>query len=328
MSIGRLTAISLLLVAAATGNVVAQSDYPSKPVRIIVDSAAGSANDAALRILADRLSRIWNQQVLTLNHPGAGGGISARVAAESPADGYTLYMPATSPFLSLAGAPGVAPNLPIELPRDFAAVSIILEQPLYVGASHKSGINTVADVIRMAKEKPGEVSYAATGRGRLTHLTMLLLEQRAGIKLQLIPYAGGPAQAMNDVMSGRVPLVLDGYAGLAPAIKGNLIKGLASTALKRPPGFENLPTIAETIPNFFVGAWNVMVAPNGTPAEIIRKVNADLRVVLADPDVKTKLAANGGFVRHSTPEEVVSFVQSEQKTWRPILEQVAKDATK
>ena len=322
-----LTITALLLSVAASG-AQAQSDYPNKPVRIVLDSAAGSANDAALRIIADRLSKLWNQQVVTLNQPGAGGGISARVASEAPNDGYTLYMPATSPFLSLAGAPGVAPNLPIELPRDFVAISTILEQPLYIGASHKSGINTIADLIRMAKEKPGEVSYAATGRGRLTHLTMLLLEQRAGIKLQLIPYAGGPAQAMNDVMSGRVPLVLDGYAGLAPAIKGNLIKGLASTALKRPPGFENLPTIAETIPNFFVGAWNVMLAPNGTPAPIISKINADLKVVLADPDVMTKLAANGGFVRHSTPEEVVTFVQSEQKTWRPILEQVAKDAQK
>jgi tripartite-type tricarboxylate transporter receptor subunit TctC len=157
---------------------------------------------------------------------------------------------------------------------------------------------------------------------------MLLLEQRAGIKLQLIHYAGGPAQAMNDVMSGRVPLVLDGYAGLAPAIKGDLIKGLASTALKRPPGFENLPTIAETIPNFFVGAWNVMLAPLGTPDAIIKKINADMRVTLADPEVMTKLAANGGFVRHSNPEEVVTFVQSEQKTWRPILEQLNKETPK
>ena len=318
--------VALVLLAAP--NAHAQSDYPNKPVRIVVDSAAGSANDAALRILGDRLSKIWNQQVITLNQPGAGGGISARVAAEAAPDGYTLYMPATSPFLALPGAPGVAPNLPIELPRDFASISIVLEQPLYIGASHKSGINTIADVIRMAKEKPGEVSYAATGRGRLTHLTMELLQVRAGIKLQLVPYAGGPAQAMNDVMSGRVPLVLDGYAGLAPAIKGNLIKGLASTALKRPPGFEDLPTIAETIPGFFVGAWNVLVAPIGTPEAIIRKINADMKVTLADPEVSAKLAANGGFVRHSTPEEVVSFVQNEQKTWRPILEQVAKEATK
>ena len=319
--------VSLLLSFAAT-NVHAQSDYPNKTVRIVVDSAAGSANDATSRIIADKLGRMWGQQVVTLNQPGAGGGISAKVASQSPGDGYTLYMPATSPFLALPGAPGVAPNLPIELPRDFVAISLVLEQPLYIGASHKSGINTIADVIRMAKEKPGEVSYAATGRGRLTHLTMELLQARTGIKLQLIPYAGGPAQAMNDVMSGRVPLVLDGYAGLAPAIKGNLIKGIASTAVKRPPGFENLPTVAETVPNLFVGAWNVMVAPLGTPDAVVKKVNADLRIALDDPEVNAKLAANGAFVRHLTPAEVTAFVQNEQKTWRPILEQVRREATK
>ena len=114
----------------------------------------------------------------------------------------------------------------------------------------------------------------------------------------------------------------------APAIKGDLIKGLASTALKGPPGFENLPTIAETIPGFFVGAWNVMVAPLGTPEAVIRKINADLRIALDDPDVKTKLAANGGFVRHSSPDELIAFVQSEQKTWRPIMEQLASDTPK
>lgn len=315
-------------LALAASPALAQSDYPNRPVRIIVDSAAGSANDATARILGDRLSRIWNQQVLTINHPGAGGGISAREAGKSPNDGYTLYMPATSPFLALPGAPGVAPNLPIELPRDFASISLILEQPLYIGASHKSGFNTLSDVIAAAKAKPNEVSYAATGRGRLTHLTMELLQARTGIVLQLVPYAGGPAQAMNDVMSGRVPLVLDGYAGLAPAIRGNLIKGLASTAIKRPPGFEDLPTMAETVPGLTVGAWNVMLAPAGTPEAIIKKVHADLRTALDDPDVRAKFAANGAFVRHITPDEVTAFVQNEQKTWRPILEKVAKDAKK
>jgi tripartite-type tricarboxylate transporter receptor subunit TctC len=319
---------AMFLSMAATIPALAQSDYPNRPVRIIVDSAAGSANDATARILGDRLSRIWNQQVLTINHPGAGGGISAREAGKSPNDGYTLYMPATSPFLALPGAPGVAPNLPIELPRDFASISLILEQPLYIGASHKSGFNTLSDVIAAAKAKPNEVSYAATGRGRLTHLTMELLQARTGIVLQLVPYAGGPAQAMNDVMSGRVPLVLDGYAGLAPAIRGNLIKGLASTAIKRPPGFEDLPTMAETVPGLTVGAWNVMLAPAGTPEAIIKKVHADLRTALDDPDVRAKFAANGAFVRHITPDEVTAFVQNEQKTWRPILEKVAKDAKK
>jgi tripartite-type tricarboxylate transporter receptor subunit TctC len=306
----------------------AQSDYPNKPVRIVVDSAAGSANDATARILADKLGRIWNQQVVVLNQPGAGGGISARVAAQSANDGATLYMPATSPFLALPGAPGVAPNLPIELPRDFVAINLVLEQPLYIGASHASGITSIKQVIEMAKQKPGEVSYAATGRGRLTHLTMELLQERTGTKLQLVPYAGGPAQAMNDVMSGRVPLVLDGYAGLAPAIRGNLIKGLASTALQRPPGFEDLPTIAETIPGFLVGAWNVLLAPAGTPEAIVSKVHADMRKVLDDPEVRSKFAANGGYVRHLSPAEVTAFVQSEQKTWRPILQKVASEASK
>jgi tripartite-type tricarboxylate transporter receptor subunit TctC len=320
--------LALLCLTLAAHDARAQSDYPNNTVRIVVDSAAGSANDATSRVLGDRLAKIWNQQVITLNQPGAGGGISARVASQAPADGYTLYLPSTSAFLAIPGAPGVAPNLPVELPRDFAPISYILEQPLYIGASHKSGINTVADVIRMAKEKPGEVTYAATGRGRLTHLTMELLQVRTNTKLQLVPYAGGPAQAMNDVMTGRVPLVLDGYAGLAPAIKGDLIKGLAATSLKRLPGFENLPTVAETIPDFFVGAWTILLAPVGTPPAIISKIHDDMKTVLDDPDIRTKLAANGGFVRHMTPAEVTAFVQKEQKTWRPIMEQVAKEAQK
>ena len=324
----RLLSLAALACLAASHDARAQSDYPNNTVRIVVDSAPGSANDSTSRVLGDRLSKIWNQPVVTLNQPGAGGGISAKVASQSPADGYTLYMPSTSVFLALPGGPGVAPNMPVELPRDFESISYILEQPLYIGASHKSGINTVADVIRMAKEKPGEVSYAATGRGRLTHLTMELLQVRAGVKLQLVPYAGGPAQAMNDVMSGRVPLVLDGYAGLAPAIKGDLIKGLASTALKRPPGFENLPTVAETVPDFFVGAWTVLLAPKGTPEAILRKVHNDMRIVLDDPDIRAKLALNGGYPRHMTPQELTEFVQNEQKTWRPILEQVAREATR
>jgi tripartite-type tricarboxylate transporter receptor subunit TctC len=322
-------AVTSLLLAVAAGDVRAQAfDYPNRPVRLISDSAAGSATDASARVLADKLSAIWGQQVLVLNQPGAGGGISARVAAQSPNDGYTLYQPATSPFLALPGAPGVAPNLPIELPRDFVSIGFVLQQPLFIGASHKSGIGNLAQLIERAKAQPGEVSYAATGRGRLTHLTMELFQARAGVKLQLVPYVGGPAQAMNDVLSGRVALVLDAYAGLAAALKGDLIKGLAATSLERLPGFEDLPTVAETIPNFFVGAWAVVVAPLGTPDPIVRKVNADLRVALEDAEVKAKFQANGAFVKHMTPEGVTAFVQSEQKTWRPILEQVNREAAK
>jgi tripartite-type tricarboxylate transporter receptor subunit TctC len=327
-TLGWVAIASLVMALAGASGARAQSDYPNKTVRIVVDSAAGSANDATSRILADKLSQIWGQPVVTANQPGAGGGIAARVASQSPNDGYTLYLPSTSTFLALPGGTGVAPNMPVELPRDFASIGFVLQQPLFIGASHKSGITDLKQLIEMAKQKPNEITYAATGRGRLTHLTMELFQARTGTKLQLVPYAGGPAQAMNDVMSGRVHLVLDAYAGLAAALKGDLIKGLADTSLERLPGFENLPTVAETIPDFFVGAWTLMLAPSGTPDPIIRKVSADLWTALNDADVKTKFAANGAFVKHMTPEQVTAFVQLEQKTWRPILEQVARETQK
>jgi tripartite-type tricarboxylate transporter receptor subunit TctC len=309
-----------------SGAASAQTDYPNKPVRIVVDSAPGSANDVTGRILADKLGKIWNQQVITFNQPGAGGSIAARAASTAAADGYTLFMPATSTFLALPGGTGVAPNLPVELPRDFAAIGFVLQQPIFIGASPRAGINSIAELIAQAKQRPNELSYASSGRGRLTHLTMELLQARANVKLQMVPYAGGPAQAMGDIMSGRVPLVLDAYAGLAGAMQGGLLKMLASTAAQRLPGHEDLPTVAETLPNFFVGAWNVMLAPLGTPDAIIRKVNADLHVALQDKEVLAKFAANGAFVRPMTPEETTAFVQSEQKTWRPIMEQVAREA--
>lgn len=313
------------LSALSSRRAAAQSDYPTKPVRIVVDSAVGSANDVSARILADKLGQIWNQQVIVLNQPGAGGGISARVAATSLNDGYTFYLPATSPFLALPGGPGVAPNLPIELPRDFLAIGFVLQQPIFIGASPKSGITSIADLIARAKARPNELSYASTGRGRLTHLTMELLQARAHVQLRLVPYAGGPAQALADVVADRVDLTLDAYAGLAGSAQSGMIKMLASTSMQRLPAMPDLPTVAETVPDFFVGAWQVMLAPLGTPDPIIRKANADLRTAVDDKEVLAKFAANGAFTRYMTPEETADFTQSQQKIWRPILEKIARE---
>ena len=180
-------------------------------------------------------------------------------------------------------------------------------------------------LIEAAKKKPGEISYAATGRGRITHLTMELMQNMTGAKLQLVPYSGGPAQAMNDITTGRVGLVLDGYASLAGSLQGNVIKGLAHSGLERLKEFPDMPTVAETLPGFQSGGWNVIIAPVGTPDAIVRKVSADMRKVLDEAEVRAKLANLGAFVRHFTPEELATFTQQEQKTWRPILEQVAKE---
>ena len=204
-------------------------------------------------------------------------------------------------FLALRGGPGVAPNLPAEVPRDFAVVGLILQEPLFIAASPKAGINSLPELIERAKRRPNELSYASTGRGRLTHLAMELLEVRADVKLRLVPYAGGPAEAMGDIIGNRVNIILDGYAGLAGAMQGGIIKMLASTWSERVPGMESLPTVAETLPDFFVAGWGVMLAPVGTPVSIISKVSADLRTALADNAVIDRLALNGAFPRYRTP---------------------------
>ena len=320
-----LLAFAAALALCAGAN--AQSDYPNRPVKIINDSAPGSATDTAARLTAERLSAIWGQQVVVENRPGAGGSIAVRAASQAAPDGYTLYVGAASTFTALKGAPGVAPNLPIELPRDFAPIGFMTQQPMFIAVSPKIGVKSLPELIAMAKQKPGDLSYATTGRGRITHLTMELLQQRAGIKLQMIPYTGGPTAAMSDVGTGRVAIVIEGYSGLAGGLSSGLIKGVAVASLERLDDFKDLPTVAETLPGFLAGGWNVLLAPVGTPDAIIQKASADLRKAMDDADIKKKLAALGAYVHPMTPAEVTAFAQEQQRTWRPVAEKVAKEMT-
>ena len=210
-----------LLPLSAAAQVHAQAQqYPSKSVTIISDSAAGSTPDAVLRLIADRLSQSWGQQVLAVNHPGAAGSIASRIAADSPPDGYTLYMPVLSTFVSL---PGAAPNLPIQLPRDFTAIGFAAENPMFIVVTPSLGIKDLPDLIARAKGRPDEISCAVTGIGRLTHLTAELLQDRAGIKLLIVPYTGGPAHAISDVVSGRVGFIIEGYSGIAGAVQSGSV---------------------------------------------------------------------------------------------------------
>ena len=237
-----------LAIAAALAlcqGVAAQGIYPDKPVRIIVDSAPGSATDVAVRLMAERLSAVWGQQTVVDNRPGGGGSIAARAGQTATPDGYTLYMGAASTFIAVKGAPGVAPNLPIELPRDFMAIGFITEQPMFIAVAPQLGVRSLPELIALAKSKPGELSYATTGRGRITHLTMELRQERAGIKLQMIPYTGGPTAAMSDVGTGRVAIVVEGYSGLAAGMNSGLIKGIAVASLDRLADFKDMPTVAE-----------------------------------------------------------------------------------
>ena len=313
--------------AVMAASAQAQVDYPSKPVRIICNSAPGSATDVTARIVADGLGKLWSQQVVVLNHPGGGGSIAARVASTSPNDGYTIYMAAASVFTALAGAPGVADNLPVQVPRDFLPITFLTQQPMVIAVSPALGVATVPELIARAKEKPGEISYATTGRGRITHLTMELFQMRAGVKLQMIPYTGGPAQALGDLATGRVQIVLDAYSSLTGGMQSGALKGLAVASLERLPGID-LPPVAQTLPGFFAGGWNVMLAPNGTAPLHMRKLGFDIRKVLDEPQVKEKLAALGAYVNPMSADELVDFINSQQKTWKPVAEAVAKEAAK
>jgi tripartite-type tricarboxylate transporter receptor subunit TctC len=320
-----LLALAATLALCATAH--AQSDYPNKPVKIIIDSAPGSATDVASRLMAERLGHVWGQQAVIVNQPGAGGSIAVRAASQAAPDGYTLYVGAASTFTALKGAPGVAPNLPIELPRDFTPIGFITQQPMFIAVAPQIGVKSLPELIALAKKKPGELSYATTGRGRITHLTMELLQERAGIKLQMIPYTGGPTAAMADVGTGRVAIVIEGYSGLAGGLTGGLIKGIAVSSHERLADFKDLATVAEVLPGFIAGGWNVLLAPVGTPEAIIRKTSGDLRKALDDAEVKTKLAALGAYLHPMTPEQVTAFAQEQQRTWRPIAEKVAREAT-
>jgi tripartite-type tricarboxylate transporter receptor subunit TctC len=310
----------LLALSASLAPMAHAEDYPARPVKIISDSAPGSAVDVTLRMVADRLGQIWGQQVVPVNQPGAGGTISARVAAEAAPDGYTLYMPALSVFLP---APGKAANTAFELPRDFAPIGSVTEQPMFIAAAPSLGVTTLPELIALAKQRPGEISYAVTGVGRLTHLTGELLQLRAGIKLLLVPYSGGPSHALNDIMGGRIPLIIEGYSGLAGAIQGGNLKPLAVASARRLPDFPNLATVAETLSGFKAIGWQGLMAPAGTSETIVRKVSEDLRKVMTDPTLAAQLAGRGSYPLPMSPAEVTAFIHDQQQQWSPVLQQLA-----
>src|SRR3954451_7428206 len=310
----------LVMLAVAGGRGEAQP-YPSGPVKVISDSAPGSAPDAILRIVAERLSDAWGQQVVVMNQPGAGGALAARGAASAPPDGATLFMPVSSAFVTMKGA---APNIPIAVPVDFTPISLIGEQPMFITIAPQTGIKTLPALIEAAKQKPGEISYAVSGRGRQSHLTGEMIQRRTGVKLLMVPYSGGPAQAMGDLMGGRVQMLIEGGTALIGAMQSGKLHGLAVGSATRLAEFPDLPAAAETIPNFTSAGWLAVVAPLGTPEPIVRKVNDDLRTILNNPEVRSKLATLGSYTHPLSPQDTTQFIQTEQHTWTPLLEELAR----
>lgn len=317
----RLASLLTLLVALIGLHSPAQAEeYPNRPVRFITDSAPGSAIDVPVRIIAEGLSRIWGQQVVIMNQPGAGGAIAARAFAAATPDGYTFGVPSLSTFVAL---PGTADNLPIQLPRDVAPVAYLGGAPMFIAAAPWLGVKTLPDMLALAKQKPGELSYGVNGIGRLTHLTGELLQRQGNVKLLMVPYTGGTPAILNDIMGKRVGMVFEAYSGLAGAIDARNVVALAVASAARLPNAPNLPTVAETLPGFESVGWQSLVAPVGTPDDIVHKVNADVTRVMRDPETRKRLADLGRDDRTMSPLEFLKFVQDEQAKWAPIVQAIA-----
>jgi len=195
---------------------------------------------------------------------------------------------------------------------------------MFITAAPWLEVKTLPELIALARQKPGELAYGTNGRGRLTHMTGELLSTRAGIKLQMIPYSGGTAQVINDIMGKRIPLLFEAYSGIAGAVKAGNLRPLAVAAPKRVAEFPDLPTVAETLPGFEAGGWLVLVAPAGTPDAVVKAANAALVKAVQDPETAKRIAAIGWDERPLSPAETLGFIHGEQEKWAPILKLIAE----
>jgi tripartite-type tricarboxylate transporter receptor subunit TctC len=301
----------------------AQSDFPAKPVQMITPAAAGNGPDVVTRVIADQLTKIWKEQVLVINKAGASGLLAANAAAAAPPDGYTLYASNTSSIVALP----VVQKLSFDMEKTFRPIGITGDQPMIIGVAPSLGVNSLAELMALAKKTPGGLPFAATTRDSIPHYTMELLLIETGAPMTYVFY-GGTSQAMSDVIAGRLPVVVDGFAAMAGAIANGSIKPIAVTSAKRLPEYPGLATAAETVPNFNVTAWFPLLAPAKTPDAVVEKIGNDLRTVTAMQDTQDKLGKLGTYPRPMKPDELAAFMTSERARWLPAIKKVAEQASK
>ena len=310
--------VSTLLLALAGPSAQAQ-DYPTKPVTFITPAAAGNSPDVATRIVADRLSQIWKHQIVVLNRPGAGGLIAAQAAAGAEKDGYTLYMTQASTYTVLPiDQEG---KMTVNLQTAFTPIAMVGEQPIGFAVNKDIPVSNTAELIALANKTPGGMLFGATNRGGQAHLTGELFRDRSKANISFV-HAAGASVSLNDVIAGRIPIMFEGLAGLAPGTQGGGIKLLGVAAQRRLPNLPNLPAINETVPGVVSSGWLVLMAPAGTPDAIIQKVNADVRKVVVMPDVVERFQTLGTYSRDLTPAQTAEFMRSEERLWWPIVRQV------
>lgn len=292
--------------------------YPSKPLRLIAPVSAGSAVDTVARVVGQKLSDSWGQQVVVDNRIGANGIIGTEAAAKSPADGYTLYLGNDA---MLATNPNLYSKLPYDPIRDFAPVTLAASIPLVLVVHSSLPVKSVQELIAFAKAHPGELNYASSGNGSPQHLPMEMLKAATGIKVVHVPYKG-LIPALNDVVGGQVPMMFAGMSGALPHIQSGRLRALAVGGAKRSPALPAVPTVAQAgVAGFSYAAWTGFLVPAGTPKEIIVRLHAEITRILALPDVRDKLTNLGFELVGGTPDEFGALIRSDIARVGKVLEQ-------
>jgi tripartite-type tricarboxylate transporter receptor subunit TctC len=302
---------ALVAVALAAAPAHAQAPYPSKPVQLIVPYLAGGPADTAARIVAQGLGERMGQPFVVINRPGAGGNIGHEAIAQSPADGYTVGIGGSTTGANV----GLYPSLPYDPLKSFAPISIHYRDANILVVQAGSPIHSVADVIALAKSKPGTVTFSSSGNGTSTHLSGELFNKMAGVKMTHVPYKGVPP-AIADVIGGQVTMMFASSTIVAPHIKGGKLKGIAVTSLKRLPAFPELPTISEAgLPGFEATTWTGLMAPAGTPPALVERLHREVVATLNAPEVRGKLEGQGFEVVGSTPAEMLALIRDDIDKW-------------
>ena len=311
----RMLAAIAIAIAAAAAPVWSQSQYPVKPVRVIVPFPPGQAADIFARMLADRLSQTWGQQVVVENRGGGGGVPGVMAGKEAAPDGYT-WLVGTSGTLGVN--PSVYAKIPYDPMKDFAPASNIFIVPLVVVAHPSFAPNTVQELVAAAKKAPGTINFASAGPGTAQHMTGELFKSRAGIDLVHVPYKGsGPG--MTDLLGGQVPLMVDSLASALPHIKSGKIKIIAVTTAQRAPQLPNVPTIAESgYPGFEGAGWSGIVLPAGTPRELVERISADIQKALGEAQLRDRIIDRGGIPDPRTPQGYADFIRAEIDKWAQV----------
>ena len=304
----RLLAPIALIVASALGPAPAWAQaYPSKPVKIIVPFTPGSATDIMARTVGQKLGDAWKQTVTVENRPGAGGTIGAGQVAKSPPDGTTLMVHSAAQSVN----PFIYPALHYDTLKDFVQVAMIAGQPNVLVTGPATGYKSVADLVADAKKKPGALSFGSAGIGSGTHFNAEKFKLAAGIDVLHVPYKGTP-EALNDTMAGRIAYFFSPISAAAPLVRDGRLVALAVSSSRRSSVLPNAPTVAESgLPGFDYNLWIGMWAPAGTPADVVDKINRDVAHLLAEPDVKERLASLGAEPMPMSPAEFDKFMRAE-----------------